>query len=150
MQLLTYDSATFDTFTVRRSNFCFRNVISLLNCSARLLLNDAPAEPDPWLDAPWRYAFLISISVVLTAPIIGRCTSQNARSCESNTLRSNLSRFLSTLLCASAYSKIFMNMVRKYIRWTCCVNWHIYDQYIFLYITYLHKNKFPLSWKHFL
>lgn len=31
---------------------------------------------------------------------IGRKTSQNARSCESNTLRSNLSRFLSTLLCA--------------------------------------------------
>lgn len=99
----TYDSAAFDTFIVLRSSFCLRNVISLLICSTGLLLSAAPAEPEPWLDAPRRYAFLISISVVFTQPGIGRCTSQNARSCESSTFRSNLSRFLSTLLCASAY-----------------------------------------------
>lgn len=98
----TYDSATLDTLIVRRSNFIFLNEIKRFICSMGLLLTAAPDEPLPWLLAPRRYAFFISISVVFTQPGIGRWTSQNARSCESSTLRSSLSRFLSTLLCASA------------------------------------------------
>lgn len=57
-------------------------------------------EPDPSDEQPLRYAFLISTSVVLMQLGIGLNTSQNARSCESSTFRSSLSRFLSTLLCA--------------------------------------------------
>ena len=44
-----------------------------------------------------RMTFLTSNSVVLTQPGGGRNTSQKARSCVSNILRSGLSRFLSTL-----------------------------------------------------
>lgn len=73
-----------------------------VSCSIGLFDNAAPADPDPWLDPPRRYAFLMSISVVFTQPGIGRWTSQKARSCESKTLRSSLSRFLATLLCDSA------------------------------------------------
>uniref|UniRef100_A0A182TFB1 Uncharacterized protein n=1 Tax=Anopheles melas TaxID=34690 RepID=A0A182TFB1_9DIPT len=102
----TYDSATLETLIVRRSSFCLSRAIVLAIVSAGLLWAAVPADPDPSDEAPFRYAFLMSISVVLTQPGIGRCTSQNARSCESSTLRSSLSRFLSTLLCASACMKM--------------------------------------------
>lgn len=98
----THASAALDTLIVRRSSFCLRNVIMRVSCSTGFLATEAPDEPVPWLEPPRRYAFLISISVVFTQPGMGRCTSQKARSCESSTLRSSLSRFLATLLCDSA------------------------------------------------
>lgn len=114
-------------------------------------------EPDPNDDPPFRYAFLISTSVVLIQFGIGLSkkkqlntiismlidnihlkTSQNARSCESKTFLSSLSRFLSTLLCAgreienmSSNSRVTTVFIRE--------------------TTFgLHKNKFPFATEHFL
>lgn len=49
-----------------------------------------------------RQSLRISSSVVFTQPGGGRWRSQNARSCDSKTNRSTLSRFLSTFASASA------------------------------------------------